>query len=147
MDNNGLSVDTILDIFPIKDITKHSAEPTFQSIRDSHNQLKSNAASTLDNIGGDHFRLLGLIIQPKTYKKLMGSPFVKHTNPGTHTIYPTGISVETAAEILCQHKVNQGAFHTMHNTDLALTKKIISAFEGLYLKVIERRHVKFLVVP
>ena len=30
----------------------------------------------------------------------------------------------------------------MHNTDLTLTKQIISAFDGLYLKFIERRHVK-----
>ena len=35
----------------------------------------------------------------------------------------------------------------MYNTDLALTKQIISAFDGLYLKGIERRHVKFLGVP
>ena len=35
----------------------------------------------------------------------------------------------------------------MHNTDLVLTKKIISAFDGLYLKGIERRYVKFLGVP
>ena len=34
----------------------------------------------------------------------------------------------------------------MHNTDLALTKQIISAFGGLYLKGIERRHVKVLGV-
>ena len=35
----------------------------------------------------------------------------------------------------------------MHNTDLALTNQIISAFGGLYLKGIETRHVKFLGVP
>ena len=78
---------------------------------------------------------------------LTGSPFVKHTNPGTRLIYPTGILVETAAEILHQHKVNQGAFHNMHNTDLALTKQTISDFYGIYLKGIERRNVKLLGVP
>ena len=93
MVNNGLSVDTTLDSFPIKDITKHTGEPTFQDIRDSHNQLKANAASILAYIGGGHFELLVLIIQPKTYERLMGSPFAKHTNRGTHPIYPTGISV------------------------------------------------------
>ena len=134
MANNGLSVDTILDSFPIKDITNHLGEPTLQAIWDSHNQLKFKSASILAEIGGGHFRLLGFIIQPKTYETLTGSPFVNHTNPGTHPIYPTGISVETAAEILRQHKVNQGAFHTMHNTNLALTKQIISFFGGLYLK-------------
>ena len=55
--------------------------------------------------------------------------------------------METAAEILLQDKVNQGEFHTNHNTNLALTKPIVSAFYGLYLKVIKRRHVKFLEVP
>ena len=50
-------------------------------------------------------------------------------------------------EVLSQQKLNQGAFHTMHNTDLALTKQITSAFNGLYLEGIERRHVKFLGVP
>ena len=93
MDNNGLSVDTIHDSFPFKDITNHSGDPTFQAIWDSHNQLKANAASILAYIGGGHFELLGLIIQPKTYERLMGSPFEKHTNRGTHPIYPTGISV------------------------------------------------------
>ena len=71
-------------------------------------------------------------------------PFVKHTNLGTHQVYPTGISVETAAKILLQHKVNKRALHNMHNTDLALTKQIISAFDGLYIKGIERRYVKLL---
>ena len=147
MANNDLPVDTILESFPIKDITKHSGEPTFQAIRDAHNQLKSNAASISDNMGGGHFGLLSLIIQPKTYETLTSSPFVKHTNPGTHPIYPTGISAKTAVKIRRQQKVNQGALHTMHNTDLELTKKIISAFNGLYLKVIEIRHVTFLGVP
>ena len=147
MAKNGLSVDTILDNFLIKDITKHSGEPTFQAIRYSHDQLKSNKASILSGIGGGHFGLLGLIIQQKTYETLTGSPFVKHTNPGTHPSYPTGILVETAAGILCQHKLNQVPFHTMHDTDLALTEKIINAFDGLYLKGIEIRHVKFLGVP
>ena len=108
MANNGLSVDTILDSFPIKDINKHSGEPTFQAIWGDHNQLKANAASILAGIGGGHFGLLGLIIKPKTYERLTGSPLVKHTNLGTHPRYPTCISVEKAAEILCQHKVNQG---------------------------------------
>ena len=35
----------------------------------------------------------------------------------------------------------------MHNTNLDLTKQIISAFGGLYLKGIKIRHVKFLRVP
>ena len=35
----------------------------------------------------------------------------------------------------------------MYNTDLSLTKTIISVFDGLYLKGIGRRHVKFLGVP
>ena len=63
MANNGLSVDTTIDSFPIKDITKHSGDPNFQAIRDSHNHLKSNAASILAAIGGGHFGLIGLIIQ------------------------------------------------------------------------------------
>ena len=65
MDNNGLSVDEILDRFPIKDITKHSGDPTFQAILYSQNQLKANAASILSDIGGGPFGLLGLITQPK----------------------------------------------------------------------------------
>ena len=96
MDNNCLSVDTILDSFPIKDITKHSGDPTFQAIQYSHNHLKANVASILADIGRGHFGLLGLIIQPKTYEMLTGGPFVKHTNTGTHPSYSTGISVETA---------------------------------------------------
>ena len=107
MANNGISVNKILDVFPIKYITKHSGEPTFQAIQDAHNQLKSNAASILADIGGGPFGLLGLIIQPKTYETITGSPFVKHANPGTHPSYPRVVSVETAAEILFQHKVNQ----------------------------------------
>ena len=51
-----------------------------------------------------------------------------------------------AAETFCRHKGNQEAFHNMHNNDLALTKQIISAFGGFYLKGIKRRHEKFLGV-
>ena len=147
MANNGLPAKTILDSFPIKDITKHLGETNFEAIRDAHNKLKASAASILPSIGGGHFGLLGLIIQQKAYETLTGSPFVKHTNTVTHPIYPTCILVEMAAEILCQHKVNQGVFHTMHNTDLALTQQITSDFDGLYLKGIKIRHVKFLGVP
>ena len=52
MANNSLSVDTTPDSFPIKDINKHSGEPTFQTIQYAHNQLKANAASILADIGG-----------------------------------------------------------------------------------------------
>ena len=93
MANNGLSVDKIYASFPINNITKHSGEPTFQAIRDAQNQLKANAASILADIGGGHFRLLGITIQPKTYETLTVRPFIKHTNPGTHLSYTTGISV------------------------------------------------------
>ena len=96
MATNGLSNDTTLDSFPIKGIAKHTGDETFQAIRDAHNQFKSNAASILAYIGGGHFGLLGVIIQPKTYETLTVSPFIKHTNPGTHLRYPRGIFVEKA---------------------------------------------------
>ena len=97
MANNGLSVDTIFDIFPIKDITKHSVDSMFLAIQDSHTQLKANVASILANISGVHFGLLVLIIQQKNHETLTSSPLVRHTNPGTHPSYTTGISEETAA--------------------------------------------------
>ena len=90
MANNGLSVDILLGSFLIKDVTKHSGEPTLQAIRDAYNQLKSNADSILADIGGGHFGLLGLIIQPKTYEIIIGSPFIKHTNTRTYPSYKTG---------------------------------------------------------
>ena len=62
MANNGLSVDTIFDIFPIKDITKHSVDSMFLAIQDSHTQLKANVASILADVAGGHFGLLVLII-------------------------------------------------------------------------------------
>ena len=83
MANNGLSVDTILDRFPIKDITKNTEEPTFSSDRDAQNQLKAKSPSISANINGGHFSLLGLIIQPKTYEMLMGRLFIKHTILGS----------------------------------------------------------------
>ena len=147
MANNGISADKILDSFPLKEIIKHSEKATFQVILDAHNKLKAIAESILADISGGYFGLLGLIIPPRTYETLMGSPFVKHTNPETHPIYPTDLLVETAAEILRQHKVNQGEFHTMQNTDLALTKKMISTFDSLYIIGTERIHIKFLWVP
>ena len=66
-------------------------------IQYSHTQLKANVASILANISRVHFGLLVLIIQQKTHETLTSSPLVRHTNPGTHPSYTTGISEETAA--------------------------------------------------
>ena len=75
-------VDATVEGFPIPSLPKHSGNPDYTIIKETHQLLTSNAASIEYNIGGVQNVYLSLILPPNQYARISGTAFVLPPEPG-----------------------------------------------------------------
>ena len=74
--------------FDFPTLTKVHGEPTFDSIKTLHNQLKTNSQTIPSNLGGGAHGHLGLVLNAAQYALLSNAPFIRPAHPGTLVIPP-----------------------------------------------------------
>jgi hypothetical protein len=65
------TVDSILESFPTNPLTKIHGRPTYDSLNELRNELKSNASSIPTSRGGGGHGYLGLILSADDYNTLL----------------------------------------------------------------------------
>ena len=68
--------------FEFKELTKIHGEPTYETIKTLHNQLKANASLVPSGLGGGTFGHLGLVITPAQYALISPAAFDCPAHPG-----------------------------------------------------------------
>ena len=67
--------------FPFKKITKCEGVIDYKIIRKIHRKIQSNASTIQSELGGGQHGLLGLEMQPATYKNVIGKDFQRLVHP------------------------------------------------------------------
>ena len=125
--------------FEYKELDKIHGEPTYDTIKRLHNQVKANAASVPSSLGGGMFGHLGLVLSPRAYALISNAPFVRPNHPGPLVIPPG----QTQAQIKAledQHREALRVFNEVLGVEANLRQQIVSAIEAPYLKAIRNRH-------
>jgi hypothetical protein len=75
MSSSVPTVDSILESFPTNPLTKIHGRPTYDTLNELRNELKSNASSIPTSRGGGGHGYLGLILSADDYNNAVGQPF------------------------------------------------------------------------
>ena len=123
------SVESIREGFPYPTIPKQNGLPTYESIKEIHMKLKSNAASLPSSLGGGAHGHLGLILSDTIYHTFTGHHFVQIGYPGAVATIPAGQpSAALIGETVRQHAATLRAHYETLRADQALKQQILSVF-------------------
>ena len=87
MTTTQTDIDKIIAQFEKRQCTPIQDRPTFKTLIQLKNELKTNAGSIKTTLGGGAHGHLGLVVTPQEYAKICPTtPFIKPQSPGTLTI-------------------------------------------------------------
>lgn len=140
------TVNYIETYFEYKELTKIHGEPTFETIKALHNQLKANASSVPSNLGGGQFGHLGLVLTPQQYALISDTAFERPNHPGQveYTRNATGPQI---AATDAQHAEEIRVFREVLGVEAALRQQLVGAIEDKYLMAIRNRNTNAIVMP
>ena len=131
--------------FEFPTLTKIHGEPTFDSIKKLHNEMKSNSQSVQSSLGGGQYGHLGLVLNVQQYGLLSNAPFIRPAHPGALVIPPntTNHMSQTLRE---QHAETLNVFNEVNNVEKTLRQQIIAAVEPSYLEALRNRQTNFITL-
>ena len=132
--------------FEFKELTKIHGEPTYETIKTLHNQLKANASSVPSGLGGGNFGHLGLVLTPAQYALISAAPFDRPVHPGPLVI-PAGTAQHAATTMKELHKERLRVFNEVLGVEAALRQQIVSAIDEQYLLAIRNRQTNAITDP
>ena len=127
------NIDYIGTYFQYKTLTKIHGEPTYETLQEIKDQLKTNAASVSSSLGGGQNGYLGLVLSPAEYTNVSPTPFLMPTMPREFQV-PPGTWDREAARLLRIHTEALRVFREAHDIKQALIKQIVEAIEPTFIK-------------
>ncbi len=147
MSSSISNVNYIDTFFEFKELTKIHGEPTFESIKLLHNQLKANANSVPSTLGGGAHGHLGLVLPPTLYNLISNTPFVRPAMPAPVQIPNNNPSQHLIRTLREQHKDDMHVFTTCNGVDAALRQQIVAAIDDQYLSAIRNSTTNSITRP
>ena len=132
---------TVIDYkiyFEFLNLTKIHGEPTFDSIKTLHNELKTNSQTVPSNLGGGTHGHLGLVLNHQQYALLSDAPFIALVHPGILVI-PPGTTQHMTNTLKEQHAETLRVFTETQTVEKTLRQQIIVAVEASYLAALRDR--------
>ena len=131
--------------FQFKELTKIHGEPTYDTIKTLHDQIKANAASVPSTLGGGNLGHLGLVITPQQYALISNAPFDRPPHPG-QCVIPANSTQAQIQAIKDLHTEQLRIFNEVIGVEAALRQQINEAIENSYLKAIRNRQTNAIVM-
>ena len=127
-------------LFEIKDVTRMTSEPSFETLTSLLDQLKINAQAIPSVLGGGNHGHLGLVVPHAEYQHLSLTPFVQPNNPGQFVINQqmTMLSPEQINQLRLQHSARLALYNQVKQVESALKQFISETVPHQYL--LELRH-------
>ena len=132
--------------FEYPTVTKIHGQPTYESLQQLYNELKSNAGSIPSSLGGGADGHLGLILDPRQYAHISQYPYIRPLFPGPLYV-PPNIVPEMVMMMHNQHKEHVRVFREVQGVENALRQQITSAIEQDYLMALRNRPTNSITLP
>lgn len=122
--------------FPV--LTKIHGEPSFESLRVLHDEIKANALAVTSTLGGGQHGHLGLALSNTDYARISNVPYTRPPHPGLLQI-PNGITQHEATRLDKDHKERLREWREAEDIEKTLIKQIVAAVEPKYIKSLRNR--------
>ena len=127
------NIDYVKTYFDYPVLTKIHGEPTYESLQEIKDQLKTNAATVTCELGGGANGHLGLVLTPLEYTRVNATAYVKPATPAAPTIIQGNAQHENL-RLRQEYQTAQKEFRETVDMEKALIKQIVQAVEPKYLK-------------
>ena len=120
--------------FQIKNPTAITGEPTYESLKHLHNDLKVNAQTVPSTRGGGNHGHLGLVLSAVDYQLITLTPFILPINPGDFTL-PLNVNLTmNQITVLKENHISQREqYEKVSAVEAALKQFLVEAIHSDYL--------------
>ena len=122
--------------YPI--LTKIQDEPSYETIKTIHDEIKTNAQSVHCNLGGGQHGHLGLTLDTTTYALVSNVAYYRPYHPGTYAPINGGTTAQTSAG-KDLHTEQIRLFREVKGIEKALRQQIVTAINPQYLSSLQNR--------
>jgi hypothetical protein len=121
-------------------LTKVTGPPSYETIKNLHDEVKANAASVPSTLGGGLYGHLGMLLSATKFNALPHvTPWVTPVHPGPFAPpagAPTGAQIEVAKDVWRERQYN---FEVYQATEKALIAQIVEAIDPGYIRPLLNR--------
>ena len=135
---SSTNIDYANTYFQYPVLTKIHGEPTFESIRTLHNEIKANALSVVSTLGGGAHGHLGLVLSLADYARITIVPYLRPAHPGILTI-AAGTANYEAERLTKEHREAIREWRETEDVEKTIIKQIVAAIDAKYLKALRNR--------
>ena len=132
--------------FAHEDLDKIAGEPSYDTLRRLHTQLKANAASVPSILGGGANGHLGLVLAPEKYALISNTSFNRPYHPGLLEV-PMGTLRDEADRVTNAHKQQLDLYNTVQGVEKSLLQQLIKAVEPVYLESLKNQNTGLIQYP
>jgi hypothetical protein len=129
------NIDYVKTYFDYPVLTKIHGEPTYESLQEIKDQLKTNAATVTSRLGGGANGHLGLVLTPLEYARVNAIPYTRPEAPQRPEIIQGNAQHENL-RLNQEYQTAQKEFRETVDMEKALIKQIVQAIEPKYLKIL-----------
>ena len=133
-------------LFTYPDLTPIHGEPSYETLKVLHNQLKANARAVRTSLGGGQHGYLALVVSQEQYAIVSATPFVRPEHPGVLTIPPFQLQ-HIVAETTARHNEAVRLYHECNNVEQALRQQIVKAVDESFLLALKDRTTQTILAP
>ena len=119
---------------PFKKITKCEGFIDYNIIREIDRKIQANAPTLQSELGGVHPGILGLEMQPATYRTVIGQYFQRLVRPPQAAPVPTNTDAAEIPRYIQLHAAQVDQWRQMVNVEDILKQKLLESLEDKYFK-------------
>ena len=133
-------------LFETATLPSHAGEPTFESIKRSHNILKANAQDVQCFLGGANHGYLGLLLSDASYALISATPFVRPAHPGV-LVVPPGTTAHMSTNMRISHEEALRVFKECKGVEKALLQQFLEVYDNIYLDALRDANTNAINLP
>ena len=114
---------------PFKKITKCEGVIDYKIIRRIHRKIQANASTIQSELGGGQHGLLGLAMQPSTYRTVIGKYFQRLVRPLQVDPVPTNSDAAEIPRYIQLHAAQVDQWRQMVNAEDILKQQLLGSLE------------------
>ena len=119
---------------PFKKITKCEGVVNCKIIREIHRKIQENVSTIQSELGGGQHGLLGLAMQPATYRTVIGQDFQRPVRPPPASPVPTNADAAEIPRYIQLHADQVDQWIQMVNAEDILKQQLLGSLEEKYFK-------------
>ena len=119
---------------PFKKITKYEWVIDYKIIRKIYRKIKANVSTIQSELGGGKHGRLRLVIQPATYRTVIGQYFQRPVRPPQSVPLPTNMDADEIPRYIQLYAAQVDQWRQMENAEDILKQKLLGSLEEKYFK-------------